>query len=87
MTPPTGYVEAVRVVGVVKLPERFTLNGVYLQGSIVGPGDTAVIPEGEAHDSDHWSVVEAPGLGNTPAPVTQSVASTPTKTKSKEGND
>lgn len=64
MTPPTGFVEARRVSGVVKVSDRI-LSDVFdgfgnpwiIPGTIVGPGDIAVIPEGEAHQSEVWEVV------------------------------
>lgn len=66
MTPPTGFVEARRVSGVVKVTERVLPdvkdafgNPWVIPGTIVGPGDIAIISAGEAFQSDVWEIVNA----------------------------
>lgn len=64
MTIPDGFVIAERVTGVVKVADRLLPEGGYIPGSIVGPGDTAIISEGEAKDSDFWKPVPEPKAKN-----------------------
>lgn len=68
MTPPTGFVHARRTAGVVKVADRFLPEGFeprVIPGGVIGPGDIAVIPEGEAHESDYWSIVTPEPQPNT----------------------
>lgn len=62
MTPPTGYVHAERIAsGVVLIPERpATGSNIFLPRQLVGPGDIAILTEGEAAASDDWKVVSEP---------------------------
>lgn len=76
MTLPTGFVLAERVAGVVKLPDRVIADGTSIAGSIVGPGDTALIPADEAASSDFWKTDYTPASTSTSAP-TNTVGSVP----------
>lgn len=51
--PPAGYVYAVRARGVVNLPAR-TIGGNRIEGGVVTPGMTALVPTGEANASESW---------------------------------
>lgn len=62
MTTPTGFVNARRLAGVVKVADRYLPEGFeprVIPGGVVGPGDIAVLPEGEAAGSDYWEIVVA----------------------------
>lgn len=62
LTPPSGYVYAMRLRGVVNVPRR-ELNGVRYPGGRVAPGYSALVTVGEAEASDLWAVIT--GLENT----------------------
>lgn len=73
MTVPTGFVIATRVSGVVKVSTRFLEDGSVIPGTLCGPGDEAVISEGEATESDFWSVKTPPA---PPTVATSSIKGT-----------